>query len=149
MILGVYVYGENICMYPYSTDMTVNLQTFAYLDKLQYKEVHSIGEVWATVLYELVWNLIDATGAICNIYEKDLNKGNCLALQIILDAMKLQPCNPTFIQTQDAIVQAEANLTGGKYQCQLWKAFAKRGMGLQASDSSSKHKEDYSVSGKC
>ncbi|KAJ2857178.1 hypothetical protein J3B02_001175 [Coemansia erecta] len=149
MILGDYVYGENIRMYPYSTDMTVNPQTFAYLDKLQYKEVHSIGEVWATVLYELVWNLIDATGAICNIYEKDLNKGNCLALQIILDAMKLQPCNPTFIQARDAIVQAEANLTGGKYQCQLWKAFAKRGMGPQASDSSGKHKEDYSVSGKC
>ncbi|KAJ2229983.1 hypothetical protein IWW45_005966, partial [Coemansia sp. RSA 485] len=56
---------------------------------------------------------------------------------------------PTFIQARDAIVQAEANLTGGKYQCQVWKAFAKRGMGPQASDSSGKHKEDFGVSGKC
>ncbi|KAJ1822483.1 hypothetical protein LPJ56_000810 [Coemansia sp. RSA 2599] len=149
MVLGNYVYQQNIRSYPYSTDMAANPQTYAYLDKPQYNEVHTIGEVWATILYEVVWSLIDATGGICDLYEKDLSKGNCLALQIILDAMKLQPCNPTFIQARDAIVQAEANLTGGKYQCQLWKAFAKRGMGPQASDSGGKHKEDYGVSGKC
>ncbi|KAJ1882019.1 hypothetical protein LPJ57_001232, partial [Coemansia sp. RSA 486] len=149
MILGNYVYGESIRMYPYSTDMSVNPQTYAYLDKAQYNEVHNIGEVWATILYEVVWGLVDAAGGIGDIYEKDLTRGNCLALQIILDAMKLQPCSPTFIQARDAIVQAEANLTGGKYQCQVWKAFAKRGMGPQASDSSGKHKEDFGVSGKC
>ncbi|KAJ1642867.1 hypothetical protein LPJ64_005323 [Coemansia asiatica] len=43
--------------------------------------------------------------------------------------MKLQPCNPDFVQARDAILQAEDNITGAKNKCSLWRAFAKRGLG--------------------
>ncbi|KAJ2392177.1 hypothetical protein GGI05_002740 [Coemansia sp. RSA 2603] len=151
MTMGIYAYGQNIRSYPYSTSLTTNPQTYKLLDSPAYKEVHSIGEIWATVLYEVIWNLIDACGnGVGDIYAKDMSKGNCLAMQIILDAMKLQPCNPDFIQARDAIVQAENNLTGGKYKCDIWRAFSKRGLGPGASATGgTKHVEDYAVPSGC
>ncbi|KAJ1941171.1 Extracellular metalloproteinase 4, partial [Linderina macrospora] len=69
---------------------------------------------------------------------------------IILDGMKLQPCRPTFIQARNAIIQAEQNLTGGKNKCAIWKGFAKRGVGVNASGVSlGTHTEDYSVPAGC
>ncbi|SNX87772.1 related to extracellular elastinolytic metalloproteinase precursor [Melanopsichium pennsylvanicum] len=59
--------------------------------------------------------------------------GNSLLVQIILDGMKLQPCRPSFFDARDAIVQADKHLTGGQNKCILWKAFAKRGLGTDAS----------------
>ncbi|KAJ2786593.1 hypothetical protein GGI15_001398 [Coemansia interrupta] len=151
MVMGKYSYGQNIRSYAYSTSLTTNPQTYKLLNSPAYKEVHSIGEVWATILYEVIWNLIDACGGgVGDIFAKDLSKGNCLAMQIILDAMKLQPCNPDFIQARDAIVQAENNLSGGKYKCDIWRAFSKRGMGPGASAAGgSKHVEDYAVPDGC
>ena len=46
-----------------------------------------------------------------------------------------QPCRPTFIQARDAIIDADKALTGGKNSCLLWKGFAKRGLGADASRS--------------
>ncbi|KAJ2748514.1 hypothetical protein GGI19_006084, partial [Coemansia pectinata] len=67
-----------------------------------------------------------------DIFAHDLTKGNSIMLQLLLDGMKLQPCNPTFIDARDAIIQAENNLTGGKNKCAIWAAFAKRGLGVNA-----------------
>ncbi|KAJ1935481.1 hypothetical protein FBU59_005372, partial [Linderina macrospora] len=105
--------------------------------------------VWAEILYEVIWNLIDANGMAADLFSHDLTKGNSIALQIILDGMKLQPCNPTFIDARDAIIQAEQNLTGGKNKCAIWNGFAKRGLGVNASSDSSSHTEDYSVPSDC
>jgi extracellular elastinolytic metalloproteinase len=62
----------------------------------------------------------------------DKTSGNTLALQLVVDGMKLQPCSPTFVSARDAILQAEKVATGGKHQCALWAAFAKRGVGKNA-----------------
>lgn len=43
-----------------------------------------------------------------------------------------QPCNPTFIQARDAILKAENLYYGGVYNCYIWRAFAKRGLGINA-----------------
>lgn len=40
-----------------------------------------------------------------------------------------QPCNPTFVSARDAIVDADEALTGGDNACEIWTAFAKRGLG--------------------
>jgi len=40
-------------------------------------------------------------------------------------------------QARDAILDADKNLTGGKNKCELWKAFAKRGLGEGAKYSKS------------
>ncbi|KAJ3007428.1 UNVERIFIED_CONTAM: Fungalysin/Thermolysin Extracellular metalloproteinase 5 [Siphonaria sp. JEL0065] len=58
--------------------------------------------------------------------------GNVLILQLVVDGLKLQPCNPSFVDARDAILTAEDLVTGGKNKCLLWKAFAKRGLGVGA-----------------
>lgn len=40
-----------------------------------------------------------------------------------------QPCSPTFVSARDAIIDAEKALTSGDNACELWTAFAKRGLG--------------------
>ncbi|KAG8914701.1 Fungalysin/Thermolysin Extracellular metalloproteinase 5, partial [Tulasnella sp. 408] len=55
--------------------------------------------------------------------------GNALMVQLVLDAMKLQPCRPSFFAARDAIIQADENLTGGENACTLWAGFASRGLG--------------------
>ena len=49
------------------------------------------------------------------------------------DALKLQPTNPTFGDARDAVLLADQLLTGGENQGQIWTAFARRGMGEDAS----------------
>ncbi|KAJ1961301.1 hypothetical protein GGI12_003324 [Dipsacomyces acuminosporus] len=151
IILGKFVYGKGIRRYPYSTSMTTNPSTYKLLNEPNYKEVHAIGEVWAEILYEVVWNIIDANGGkIGDLFARDLKNGNSLALQLILDGMKIQPCNPTFINARDAILQAEKTLTGGKNKCAIWKGFAKRGLGPKAKGSDSvTHVEDFTLPAGC
>lgn len=47
----------------------------------------------------------------------------------------LQPCNPTFIQARDNIIRADAEYYQSKYKCDIWRAFAKRGLGVNAKSS--------------
>ncbi|KAJ2464631.1 hypothetical protein GGI03_003111 [Coemansia sp. RSA 2337] len=149
-ILGDYVYTKGIRKYPYSTSLTTNPSMYSFLDDPQYEEVHDIGEVWAEMLYEVMWALIDKNGFAKDIFAHDLTKGNSIMLQILLDGMKLQPCNPTFIDARDAIIQAEKNLTGGKNKCAIWTAFAKRGLGVNAPRSEGgSHTDDSTVPSGC
>ncbi|KAI8318805.1 hypothetical protein GQ54DRAFT_306765 [Martensiomyces pterosporus] len=151
ILLGEYSYGKGIRNYPYSTSTSTNPSTYAYLNKSAYQEVHAVGEVWAEILYEVIWNVIDAHGIGADLFSHDLTKGNALALQLIIDGLKLQPCNPTFITARNAIIQADQNLTGGANKCAIWKGFAKRGLGPNASGTSgsTNHKEDNSVPSGC
>ncbi|KAJ2730389.1 hypothetical protein IW152_005290 [Coemansia sp. BCRC 34962] len=149
-ILGDYVYNKSIRKYPYSTSLTTNPSMYSFLDYPDYEEVHDIGEVWAEMLYEVMWALINNNGFAKDIFAHDLTKGNSIMLQILLDGMKLQPCNPTFIDARDAIIQAEKNLTGGKNKCAIWTAFAKRGLGVNAPRSEGgSHTDDHTVPSGC
>lgn len=47
-----------------------------------------------------------------------------------------QPCSPNFVQARDAILDADVALTGGANKCDIWKGFAKRGLGFGARYSS-------------
>ncbi|PIA12742.1 hypothetical protein COEREDRAFT_94941 [Coemansia reversa NRRL 1564] len=150
LVLGDYVYLKGLRNYAYSTNMRTNPSTYKYLDRSDYQEVHAIGEVWAEMLYEVMWALIDKNGFSEDLFAHDLTKGNAQMLQILLDGMKLQPCTPSFIDARNAIIQAEKNLTGGKNTCTIWAAFAKRGLGAKASGSDGQtHYEDYSVPSGC
>ncbi|KAJ2692214.1 hypothetical protein GGH99_001879 [Coemansia sp. RSA 1285] len=130
--MGLYSAARGIRKYPYSTSLTTNPSTYGTLDGPAYWEVHAKGEVWAEIFYEVLWNLIDAHGFTSDLFSRDLSKGNTLALQLLVDGMKLQPCMPNFIDARDAILLADRQLTGGKNQCLLWSGFAKRGLGLNA-----------------
>jgi hypothetical protein len=46
--------------------------------------------------------------------------------------MNLTPPNPTFVEARDAIIQADRINSGGANGEELWRAFAKRGLGYSA-----------------
>jgi len=142
--------GATIRHYVYSTNMTTNPTTYSLLNN-GWTEVHDIGEIWCNTLYEMFWNLVEATGKFNpDYYSADKTAGNTLALQYVTDGFKLQPCNPTFVSARDAILQAEQQVTNGKYKCELWKAFAKRGVGAKAaSDGSGTVTEDFTLPSDC
>ncbi|GAA5991984.1 hypothetical protein JCM10908_000683 [Rhodotorula pacifica] len=168
---------NGIRYFRYSRNMTENPSTYKYLDKPGYWGVHAIGEVWAEMLFEMAENLIDVHGFHPTLFPPPLNStdsdefysaeilqktgkrvpahGNTLAVQLVIDGFKLQPCRPTFVNARDAIITADKALTGGDNECIIWKSFAKRGLGPDARVVGSTpwgggvHEEDYSVPKKC
>jgi len=121
--------GNGIRTFPYTTDMAVNTHTY---DDIKTESVpHGVGSVWCAMLWEMTWDLIDENGGtIGDIYTG--TSGNNMALQLVLDAMKLQPCSPGFIAGRDAILAADVAANGGANECLIWNAFARRGLGLSA-----------------
>jgi extracellular elastinolytic metalloproteinase len=131
--MGEWVLGGNktIRSHPYSTDMTVN--PLKYSNLATTTQVHAVGTVWSTILYEAYWNVVEQGGFTEDLIAnagKDF--GNLHFLELLVDGMKLQPCSPTFIQARDAIIAADKADFAGKYRCALWKGFAKRGLGVSA-----------------
>jgi extracellular elastinolytic metalloproteinase len=150
--MGAWVFNNpaGIRKHPYSTDTNTNPLTYKNVD--DDPSVHAIGTVWASMLYEVLWNLIDKHGKNdADLPELDDNgvpsDGKYLALKIVQDAMALQPCSPDFIAARDAIIDADEALTGGDNSCELWKGFAKRGLGPNASASG--RTEDFEVPEGC
>ena len=89
------------------------------------------------MLYELLWNLVDAHGInddnMPEFNEKGVaTTGRFLFVQLIVDSFKLMRCSPHFEQSRDAILDADKALTDGENECLIWKAFAKRGLGVGA-----------------
>lgn len=135
--IGDYAFNNprGIRAFVYSTNMQTNPYTYSSLNTLT--RVHQFGTVWCTMLYEVFWNLVDDHGNT-HRQEPHLDRrgiptdGKYLAQKLVLDALALQPCNPSFLQARDAILDADRALTGGRNICSLWTAFAKRGLGEDA-----------------
>jgi extracellular elastinolytic metalloproteinase len=144
--LGTYVLGQEsreekgIRPTPYSTSTTINPATYDTVKSAA--EPHGVGYVWATMLWEVYWNLVDKHGFNPNPYESWKTGGNNLALQLVTDGMKFQPCEPGFVDARDAILAAEKALTGGDNQCAIWAGFAKRGLGYRAKQNDPMSKTD-------
>jgi extracellular elastinolytic metalloproteinase len=140
--MGTYVEGQpvngsGIRNFPYTTNMSVNPHT--YSDLASNPEVHFIGEVWCSALWDMTWNIIQQEGAIeSNIYNSAaVNKGNTIALRLVMEGLKLQPCLPGFLDARDAILAADSILYNNRHKCSIWNAFARRGMGFSAVQGSS------------
>ena len=104
---------------------------------------HGVGSIWAAMLWEMTWGLVangSQSGLDLDIYNG--SGGNNLAMQLVTDGLKLQPCSPGFVDGRDAILVADQNLTGGQNQCVIWEAFAKRGLGYSAVQGSSNNNGD-------
>jgi len=130
--------GDGIRDYPYSTNMAIDPRTY---DEIKTAAIpHGVGSTWTAIIWEVVWGLIDAHGFDADIYNG--NGGNNVALQLVIDGLKLQPCSPGFVDARDAILLADQNNNGGANQCILWQAFAKRGLGVSASQGSSSSRSD-------
>jgi hypothetical protein len=144
--LGTYVVGQQsrkdggIRPRPYSTKMSVNNATY---DAVKSQAVpHGVGWVWASMLWEVFWNLVDAHGFNADVYGDWTTGGNNLAIQLVMDGMKLQPCRPGFVDARDAILAADVALTGAANECAIWAGFAKRGLGFSAVQGSSTSRSD-------
>ena len=72
-----------------------------------------------------------------------------ICIQDVIDGMKLQPCNPNFLQARDAILLADENNYAGRNVCRWWRGFAKRGMGVLATSTGTRVTEDFSVPTEC
>lgn len=151
--IGSYVLkqGENgpgIRPYEYSTDFAVNPMTYGLTNSGTLSIPHGIGSVWCTMLWEMTWDLVDIYGIGTNIYDSDFNNagtianpstfgGQNLALQLVIEALKLQPCSPGFVDGRDAIIAADLALYGGIHECTIRESFRKRGLGFGADQGSS------------
>jgi len=139
--LGTYALGqengppEGIRRDPYSFDYSTNSRNYGDIRGDNFSlnsNEHPNGEVWAAALWDLNWILSDKYGFSPDLYYG--TGGNNLTLRLVMDAMKLQPANPSFLDGRDAILAADVAITGGANQREIWNAFARRGMGLSASD---------------
>lgn len=141
--LGTYVLGQTpdgpgIRTYPYSTDMSIDPWTYADLpSNTDGGEPHLVGEVWCTMVWEMTWGIIQQIGIKPNLFRSSANGGNNIALKLVTMGMKLQPCSPGFVDGRNAILKADTMLYGGVHSTAIWKAFAKRGLGVLASQGSS------------
>lgn len=130
--------------FPYSTDMTINPHTYSDVDDSAYNgEVHYIGEVWCSALWDMTWGIIQQEGKIGNnLYDANGTGGNNIALRLVITGMKLQPCGPGFLDARNAILAADSLLYAYRHKCTIWTAFARRGMGFSAVQGSSNNVYD-------
>jgi hypothetical protein len=133
------VSGGGIRPAPYSTNFAVNSYTYANTNS-GVSQPHGIGFVWCTMLWEMTWDLIAQYGFDPDLY--DGNGGNNIAMQLVIDGLKLTPCNPGFVDARDAILQADVIANNGANQNLIWSAFARRGLGSSASQGSSGSRSD-------
>ncbi|MEL7058576.1 MAG: M36 family metallopeptidase [Acidobacteriota bacterium] len=120
--------GLGIRNFPYSTDLGVNPQTYSVVATTN--APHGIGEVFMLAMWEMYWELVQRYGMDTDLYNG--TGGNNRTIQLVIDGMKLQPCQPTQVEARDAILLADQNLYAGANQCAIWRAFAKRGLGVNA-----------------
>lgn len=136
--IGAFLVNDpgGIRRFPYSFDMAINPLTYAdYNNASTRSSQHAIGEIWASALWDMNWLLVEKHGFSSDFYHG--TGGNNLALQLVMDGLKLQGTNPSLLDSRDAILAADFALTGGQNHAEIWTAFARRGMGFSANDGGS------------
>ncbi|WP_230379809.1 T9SS-dependent M36 family metallopeptidase [Kaistella gelatinilytica] len=148
--------GGGIRPAKYSPDFAINAYGYGDTNGMEYlpagqtvkvPDVHSIGFVWATMLWDLHWKYVEKYGYSSDVSLNATN-GSTRVLQNVVNGLKLQACNPTFIDGRDAILAAEAanTTTGGADKCMIWNVFAARGLGIDASAGSKTDINDQTYS---
>ncbi|HYI84532.1 MAG TPA: M36 family metallopeptidase, partial [Acetobacteraceae bacterium] len=131
-------YYFSIRRYPYSADLAKNPLTFKHISANAIlpagpprnptsggpnNEVHNAGEIWCCALWEVFVNLCAAHNHV---------EAEERMLRYVIGGLKLTPANPTFLQARDAILAATGALDPADLPL-IWRGFAKRGMGKDAS----------------
>lgn len=152
--MGTYLIGEStlgtgIRPAPYSTNPSFNNYKLGHSNAMT--GVHDRGFIWATMLWDLTWDLIDEEG-----YDPNLTSGtggNNIAMALVIEGMKQTACNSGFESARDGILAADQLLYAGEYECLIWNAFAERGLGWGASsgdeDVADDQIEDFTVPVNC
>ena len=135
--VGTYVLGQptnglGIRPTRYSTDFAENGTTYSDLPSLVVP--HGVGYGFATILWDMTWDLIDQEGFDSDQYNG--NGGNNIAMALVTEGLKNTANNPGYVSGRDGILQADQDLYGGQYNCLIWDAFARRGVGVDAVENS-------------
>ncbi|GGG16358.1 peptidase M36 [Dokdonia pacifica] len=144
--IGQPITGQGIRPARYSTDFSVNPLTYDDVNNPNISQPHGIGTVWATMLWDMTWAFIDQYGFDADVYNG--TGGNNIAIQLVMDGLKLQPCSPGFLDGRDAIIAAvEINTLIPEDEkdfavCTIWNVFANRGAGFSAVQGSSNNRFD-------
>jgi hypothetical protein len=143
-VLGQATSGAGIRPYRYSYDMTnVNAPvTYAKVGDFSFSQPHGIGSIWCTMLWDMTWEIILQDQFIePNVYDTPTSvsamRGNVAAFKLVNEGLRLQPCSPSFVDARNAILQADQLLFNGRYRCAIGRAFARRGLGANASTGTS------------
>jgi hypothetical protein len=144
-VLGEENSGKGIRTYPYSTDMSINPLTYG--DAKVASVPHGVGTVWATMLWDLYWAYIEKFGFDPDFHNE--TSGNYKAAFTVMEALKMQPCRPGFVDGRNAILEADQVLFSGENETIIWEVFARRGLGYNAEQGSTiDHRdgtEDFSI----
>ena len=135
---GQSIDGNGIRTYPYTTDMNVNPHTYSSISNEFIP--HGVGSVWGAMIWDMYWDLIDEYGYDPDVYSG--SGGNNIAMQLVIEGLKLQPCNAGFVESRDAILLADNALYNGANYCLIWSAFARRGLGFSASQGNADDVDD-------
>lgn len=158
--IGTYAVGESpdgvgIRPTPYSPDFSINGTTYGDTNGQGTSTsplVHNIGYIWASMLWDLHWNYVEKYGFSSDIAANP-DSGSGRVFQMVVNGMKLQPCLPTFVDGRNAILAADQAATGGDDKCMIWKTFAKRGLGVNASAGSKTNindqVQDFNIPAEC
>lgn len=135
--IGTWLNYENpsdlgIRPFKYSTNMTTNPYTYNSIKTAAIP--HGVGAVWCTMLNDLYWKLIEKYGYDSNLHTG--TGGNNRCLQLVIDGLKLQPCNPGFVDARNAILSADKLNNNGADTALIWEVFARRGLGYSAKQGS-------------
>ncbi len=139
-------YVSGIRRFPYTTANNVNPLTWADVDDTTANmsgglppsllgfefngglEVHNAGEVWALSLWEVRSRIIASHGG-------NVPNGNEIMLQLVTDALKMTPIDPSFTEARDALIDADCATNNCANEQAIWAGFADRGLGWDATDS--------------
>ncbi|MCC5916846.1 MAG: M36 family metallopeptidase [Cryomorphaceae bacterium] len=130
--------GQGIRVQPYSTNFSQNSLTYNNIRTLSIP--HGVGTVWSAMIWDMYWALVDKHGFNPNMYES--SGGNNIAMQLVIDGLKYQPCGPGFVDSRDAILKADSIRYNGENQCLIWETFARRGLGYSADQGSPSSRSD-------
>jgi len=128
--------------------------TYAHVNPLNFSdigydtpgnEVHSDGEIWVATNNSVRQALIDKYNGAFPAGDADLQAqcaagelpsqncpGNRRWIQLVFDAMLLDPVGPTMLDARNSMLAADVMRYGGANQTAIWGAFARRGMGNAA-----------------
>ncbi|MGB1216427.1 MAG: M36 family metallopeptidase, partial [Saprospiraceae bacterium] len=143
--IGTYAQGQPISgggirPFQYSYDMAgVNsFVDYTNVGNATFTIPHGVGSMWCTMLWDMTWEIILQDNFIqTDIWDTSTLEGNVAAFKLVHEGLKLQPCAPGFVTSRDAILAADEELFNGKYKCSIWRAFARRGLGVDADQGSS------------
>jgi extracellular elastinolytic metalloproteinase len=133
--VGAYIsfqseHGPGIRRYPYSRNFAVNPLTYGNVPGEAVP--HGVGTVWATMVWDMYWNLVDAHGFEPNLFNHASPAGNVRTMHYINNGLILTKCRPSFVDGRNAILLAEAADGNLADSCPIWRAFARRGLGVGA-----------------